>query len=137
MRLLPSLGSASVSWTATAALPGGDLPGGSFALFLEEVRARWPFLPDALAFRMARAYGTRMELILGDADDLGALGGAFGGDLTSAEVHYLREQEWAQTAEDVLWRRTKLGLRVSVPDVARLTQYLRETAVDTRKRGRL
>ena len=136
-RLLPLLGRASISWTATASLPGGDLPDGNFPLFLKEVQARWPFLSDAQAYRMARAYGTRMELILGNAVDFGALGETFGDELSRAEVQYLCENEWAMTANDVLWRRTKLGLRVSGPDLQRLTQYLQETKVNTRKRGSL
>jgi glycerol-3-phosphate dehydrogenase len=133
--LLPLLGCSTGRWTATAALPGGDLPGGDFPRFLESAQARWPFLSPSLAYRLARAYGTRMELILGTADSIGALGETFGPDLTSAEVNYLCEHEWAMTATDILWRRTKLGLRTSAAQIARLTRFLQQTKQGTYQGG--
>ena len=76
------------------------------------LRASWPFLSEAHARRLVRAYGTRVRRILGSASSLNDLGPSFGADLTGAEVRYLMAHEWAQTADDVLWRRSKLGLRV-------------------------
>ena len=84
---------------------------GSTAL-AARARGLWPFLTEANARRLVRAYGTRLDRILGDARDLAALGERFGGELTAAEVRYLMRHEFAETADDVLWRRSKLGLRL-------------------------
>jgi len=108
----------TASWTATAVLPGGDLsqwigppvrPDIDFARFKEAVARRYPTLPDALRHRYARAYGSRIELLLrGDG-----LGNEIAPGLFEAELDYLRCHEWARTADDVLWRRSKLGLHLS------------------------
>jgi glycerol-3-phosphate dehydrogenase len=119
-KLQPGLGSSEHTWTDRAALPGGDLPRGDFAAFLAGVRQRWPFLPGPTSHRMARAYGTRLERILGAAHSLADLGAHYGAGLTQAEVKYLRTHEWARSADDILWRRTKLGLAVSAAERARL-----------------
>ena len=79
----------------------------------ESVRRRWPFLEDQAALRLARAYGTRVERILGSARSMADLGRDFGCGLTEAELDYLARDEWARTADDVLWRRSKLGLHLS------------------------
>jgi len=116
-KLAPFLPKARPAWTGTAPLPGGDLPAGGFAAFLAEVRSRWPFLPGDVAERMAHAYGTRLEQIIGTATSWAELGEDFGSGLTEAELRYLVDHEWAACAEDVLWRRTKLGLGAA-PDLA-------------------
>lgn len=100
------------AWTETAKMPGGDMPDADFDRFFATVRSRWPFLPEAHAHRLARAYGTRIEELLGSAKSMTDLGEDFGGTLTAAEVDYLVRREWARTAEDILWRRSKLGLHV-------------------------
>ena len=104
-------------WTADAALPGGDFAGG-FDAFLAEVGALWPWLPAETAQRMARAYGTRIERVIGAARSPGDLGREYGSGLTDAEVEYLYREEFAQTGEDVLWRRSKLGLHLA-PDACK------------------
>jgi len=83
-----------------------------------------PFLNEAHVMRLVRAYGTRVERVLGPARSLEELGPCIGADLTASEVRYLVEQEWAQTADDVLWRRTKLGLRFSSEERARLANIM-------------
>ena len=107
------------AWTATAHLPGGDLhawigpaqqPEADFALLVQAAQARYPFVPPALAHRLCRAYGSRIDQVLGHADSLAALGTEVAPGLFEAELHYLVRDEWACTAEDVLWRRSKLGL---------------------------
>lgn len=123
-RLAPMLGCGTRDWTATAALPGGDLPGGDFNGFLADVRRRWPWLPEAMAWRLARNYGTRVEAILGDADGLDDLGETFGADLYEAELEYLVRHEWAMTAEDALWRRGKLGLVLAPDAVTRVERWM-------------
>lgn len=105
--------SAGGPWTRDAALPGGDMPGADFDRFLAELRARHPWLPAALARRYARAYGTRTEAVIGSARGLNDLGMHFGDDLYEAEVDYLTAREWAGTAEDILYRRSKLALHLS------------------------
>jgi glycerol-3-phosphate dehydrogenase len=97
-------------WTASVPLPGGDLPRGDFAAFLAGVGASRPWLPAPLATRLAQAYGTRIERVLGSAGSLADLGRDLGAGLTEREAEYLVAQEWAETAEDILWRRSKLGL---------------------------
>lgn len=96
-------------WTEYAALPGGDIPV-DFNSWLITLQQRYPWMPQALLWRYARNYGTLIEKIIGDATSLQELGEDFGGGLYEAELEYLYEQEWAYTPEDILWRRTKLGL---------------------------
>jgi glycerol-3-phosphate dehydrogenase len=125
--LQPLLGFTSPPWTGRATLPGGDMPGADFDRFLAELRAERPWLPAALARRYARAYGTRVELLLNGARNLSGLGAELGGSLYEAEVDYLATCEWAITADDILWRRSKLGLHVSPDTVARLEALLART----------
>ena len=106
---------ARAPWTAGSTLPGGDFAPDGFYAVVAEAIGRWPFLSEPHARRLVRAYGTRLERILGDAESLDDLGPRFTGDLTGAEVRYMVEHEWAETAEDVLWRRSKLGLNAT-PD---------------------
>lgn len=91
-------------------VPGRHLPGGDFEAYLAAVRERRPWLPAGLAWRLARNYGCELERILGDAGGLADLGTRFGADLYEAELHHLVEREWARTADNVLWRRSRLGL---------------------------
>ena len=112
------------AWTKTRPLPGGDFPiDGADALKME-LRARHPFLSAADADRVAKAYGTRAGRWLGDAKSRSDLGRDFGAGLSQAEVDYLRREEWAVTLEDVLWRRSKLGLRLDAGQRADLGDYL-------------
>ncbi len=100
------------AWTERATLPGGDLPNADFAAFLNELKAARPWLPGELARRLARAYGTRAETLLGSARGLADLGEDLGAGLHEAEAGYLIDREWAQSAEDILWRRSKIGLHL-------------------------
>jgi glycerol-3-phosphate dehydrogenase len=129
-KLRPHIGGSSQSWTDQAPLPGGDLPRGEFGKFLEGVRKRWPFLPEPLSLRLTHAYGTRISDIIGAARGLEDLGEQFGAGLTAAEVQYLQTHEWARQAEDVLWRRTKLGLHLTAHERERLVRYLGGPAAD-------
>lgn len=125
-RLMPWLGCRAPAWTADGPpLPGGDFSDGVGTLATGLCMQR-PWLPAALAARLARSYGTRAERILGAAASLAALGEDFGAGLYAAEVDYLVQTEWARTADDVLWRRSKLGLRVDAAAAARLGGYLAE-----------
>ncbi len=109
---LTKLGIPGPSWTGAAPLPGGDIPGGDFEHFVADLTAAYPGLPPALLHRLARAYGTRATRLLGAAKTMEDLGQDYGAGLTRAEIDYLRAQEFARTAEDILWRRSKLGLHI-------------------------
>jgi len=117
-KLAPHLGGSRPAWTATIPLPGGDIPGGNMAVLLEAIQRKWSWLPAPIARRYARAYGTRIERILGNGGALADLGRPLGDGVYEAELAYLVEAEWAETAEDVLWRRSKRGRQVS-PATAR------------------
>jgi glycerol-3-phosphate dehydrogenase len=110
------------AWTgnAEAVLPGGGFPRGQEGDIVRALRAGYPFVSERLAARLVRAYGTRASSVLTGARNAADLGILFGADLTPAEVDYLRHDEWAVTAEDVLWRRSKLGLVLSEDEAAGL-----------------
>ncbi len=129
-KLGPLLGIDRPPWTANAALPGGDVEGADFANLIARIRRDFPWLADALAVRYARAYGTRTGLLLAGAGSLADLGEDFGGGLYEAEVTYLRRHEWARTAEDILWRRSKLGLHMPGGAADRLAAWLDSDTMD-------
>ena len=112
------------TWTAGVALPGGDFPVNGVADRVAALRAAHPFLDEAQALRLVRAYGTEAAQILAGAERAADLGEAFGAGLTAAEVAWLMDHEYAATAEDVLWRRTKLGLRLDRAQAARLADWM-------------
>ncbi|HMN85122.1 MAG TPA: glycerol-3-phosphate dehydrogenase [Bauldia sp.] len=122
----PSFPGMGPTWTAGAALPGGLFPVDGRDDLIRALAAAYPFLSPAHARRLVRAYGTRAQQILTGARHMDDLGRRFGADLTEAEVAYLMAEEWARTAEDVLWRRSKLGLRVDEADVAALDAWMAE-----------
>jgi glycerol-3-phosphate dehydrogenase len=126
------------SWTASAPLPGGDLgamvrasgdPMADFDSFCALQARRRPWLPPPLLRRYARAYGTRMEPMLGTASALTHLGEEIAPGLYAAEVEYLVGSEWARTAEDILWRRSKLGLHLPADAGERLGAWLQRRAI--------
>ena len=112
-------------WTGQDPLPGGDFPTDGFEMLVSDTAARYPFLARDTVRRLVRAYGTRAERLLGEAKTQSDLGRTFGADLTEAEVLYLAKNEWAMSAADVVWRRTKLGLRMSEAEIQDLDAYLR------------
>jgi glycerol-3-phosphate dehydrogenase len=112
------------AWTKESRLPGGDFPVDGVARLVAEARRSWPFLSEAHIRRLVRAYGTRISRILGPAKQIDDLGARLGADLTGAEVRYLMDHEWARTADDVLWRRSKLGLRVSSEQHEQLAKFM-------------
>ncbi|ALO47058.1 glycerol-3-phosphate dehydrogenase [Pseudohongiella spirulinae] len=109
-------------WTASACLPGGDF--GTQPGLLAEMTQRYPFVEKGQMSQWIRRYGTLINVMLKDCRDQSDLGTELGPGLFSIEVDYLVRHEWACTAEDVLWRRTKLGLRFSANDVQELTDYI-------------
>ncbi|MBN8873122.1 MAG: glycerol-3-phosphate dehydrogenase [Rhodospirillales bacterium] len=123
-RLAPFFPGLKGAWTAGAPLPGGDFPWDGAPALQAELMRRHPFLPDKTARRLVRAYGTEAAEVLGDAQGWDDLGRWFGGGLTAREVDWLVRHEWARSAEDVLWRRSKLGLRLSAQERAGLAEVL-------------
>ncbi|EAQ35825.1 FAD dependent oxidoreductase [Nitrobacter sp. Nb-311A] len=113
-------------WTAKAALPGGDMKVSAVAALTADLLRSYPFLTEAHASRLAHAYGTRAVKMLGAAKTMTDLGRDFGATLTEREVRYLMSDEWACTAEDVIWRRSKLGLRMSAAEIAALGAWFAE-----------
>src|SRR5690606_29595939 len=113
------------SWTGKAMLPGGEAMTTPQAL-ADEISASISGIDPALAQRWANTYGSCVWRLLGDARTLDALGEDLGQNLYAREVDYLCSQEWATQADDILWRRTKLGLAFSAPDLARLQSYLNQ-----------
>ncbi len=119
------LGGKSAPWTAGAPLPGGDFPVGDVGKLIERLRAKYPFLTEFWARRLIRAYGTDAGAILADAKTIADLGQDFGATLTAREVEWLMNREFARSAEDVVWRRSKLGLRMTSDEVASLDEWMK------------
>ena len=128
-KLKPSFPEMRAPWTATVPLPGGDIPV-PFDQWAGEAAKRYSFLDPVLVNRLCRAYGTRIDALLEGVAIETDLGRDFGAGLSEREVDYLVANEWAVTADDVLWRRTKLGLRFAPSAVADLTAYLEKRRHD-------
>jgi glycerol-3-phosphate dehydrogenase len=112
------------AWTRNAPLPGGDLPGRDRQAWLAELCRRYPQLPVPLLRALADRHGTRALRILGDAQTQADLGEDFGAQLTAREIDYLLAEEWATTADDVLWRRTKCGLPMTQAQRDSVAEYM-------------
>ncbi len=125
-RLGPHLARVGPAWTATAPLPGGGFPGGNFEAYLKDLRRRKPGFDPELLRGMARRHGTDCETILGDRRDQAGLGENFGAGLTEREVIHMRDREWARTATDVLWRRSKVGLHLAAGQRERATRAIEQ-----------
>jgi glycerol-3-phosphate dehydrogenase len=119
------------SWTARAALPGGDLGGMSMQSFAAALRARYPELPGDWITGIARRHGALADALIGGACRAEELGAHFGAGLTAREIEYLVQREWAVDADDVLWRRTKAGLHLTHAQREALAQHLRERQAES------
>ena len=108
---------------AASKLPG-DIDVSAIAALAAELTRSYPFLSQAHANRLAHAYGTRATKLLGNAKSMADLGRSFGASLTEAEVRYLMANEWAVSAEDIVWRRSKLGLRLSAAEIAAIDEWM-------------
>ena len=111
-------------WTAKAALPGGEFDWRRFEAVVDGACDRWPFLNEAQAQRLIAAYGSRLAEVLGGAKSREDLGPAFGAELSGAEVRYLMKHEWARFPDDILWRRSKLGLTMPQADRDALAAFM-------------
>jgi glycerol-3-phosphate dehydrogenase len=137
-RLSPYLRSAMAreGWTAKSPLPGGDLDVSAIAALSAELQRSYAFLTAAHASRLAHAYGTRATKLLGNAKSIADLGHCFGATLTEREVKYLMASEWALTAEDIVWRRSKLGLRLTADDIAAIDRWIAANVTSARNSRR-
>jgi glycerol-3-phosphate dehydrogenase len=125
-KLTPFFPKATAAWTARVALPGGDFPQGDVAALTARLKSQYPFLTPYWAGRLIRAYGTEAFTILGQAGTAEALGRDFGATLTEAELRWLMAREYAVTAADVVWRRSKLGLRMTADQIEELNRFMAE-----------
>ncbi len=112
------------AWTDTAHLPGGDIPDADYNRFVAQMKARYPWLSESVLNDYTRNYGTRITTLLANATSMADLGEHFGGPLYAAEVQYLADHEWARTADDVLWRRSRKGLHVPADCAEKLTRWM-------------
>jgi glycerol-3-phosphate dehydrogenase len=126
--LNPLLGTDKPAWTASATLPGGDLPQGDFDSFLIDFQTRHPWLLSGLASRYAHQYGDRVSVLLNDINSMAELGQELSPGLYEREARYLMKYEWAQEAADILWRRTKLGLAATPESIVRLNEWIARQA---------
>ena len=113
-----------LKWTAGKALPGGDFPVDGVSALVNDLIANYNFLDRNWALRLVRAYGSEAQTLLGDARTAEDLGKHFGATLTETEVRWQMSREFAVTAEDVVWRRTKLGLRMSATEIDALDRWM-------------
>lgn len=122
--LAPFFANLKAPWTATEELPGGDV--GHFNAYRDAMHSRYPGLGRELVEGVVRRHGTRTPAILGDARRPEELGKGFGAGLTQREIEYLIADEWAQTAEDVLWRRTKCGLHMTPQQADAVADFMKQ-----------
>lgn len=111
-------------WTANTTLPGSNFNEGNFNHFYQIFKTTYPWLPEKTALHYAKNYGTRAHLLLNNVKNASGLGEEFAGGLYQCEIEFLMKHEWARTAEDILWRRTKLGLFFNVDDIKKLETWL-------------
>jgi glycerol-3-phosphate dehydrogenase len=124
-RYFPRMGG---DWTRNARFPGGDMPDADYESFEQSIKDNYPWMPRSLRRHYGRLYGTRVGRIVGNACGMADLGRHFGGDFHEAEARYLMEHEWAGTADDILWRRTKHGLHLNASERAAFVDWFREQA---------
>ena len=129
-RIAPFFQGADRDWTAGVALPGGDFAVDGAEQLTADLRRAYPFLDAYWAGRLIRAYGTEAAVMLGDAQAAEDLGPDFGATLTGREVRWMMQHEYARSAEDVVWRRTRLGLRMSAEQIAALEAWMGSAARD-------
>jgi glycerol-3-phosphate dehydrogenase len=123
-KLKPTFPEMGDPWTTAVALPGGAFPSDGAPAIMSRLRETYPFLTERWARRLTRSYGADSFVLLGDARSAADLGLDFGATLTEREVDWLRDKEWARTTEDILWRRSKLGLHMNQADRDRLAAWL-------------
>jgi len=125
-QVVERLGRGRGAWTADAVLPGAEASGLNFETFVKTLRREFNWLPESLALRLARAYGSRVRTILRGCKRMADMGEDFGDGIYEAEIRYLVANEWAMTADDIFWRRSKLGLHASEETQKRVAKFVRK-----------
>ncbi|WP_068115093.1 glycerol-3-phosphate dehydrogenase [Tropicimonas marinistellae] len=123
-KLAPHFPTASGPWTAGAALPGGDFPVDGVETLAEQLGEAYPFVDTAWAHRLVRCYGTQARDLLAGATCAEDLGKSFGATITERELDWVIDREWVQCAEDFVWRRTRIGLRLTPEEIERIDAYI-------------
>lgn len=123
-RLLQLSGHSTLPWTKTEILPGGNIPEGDMDKFIDSQMRKYSWLPLDIVRRYARSYGTYMDRFLDGASKMSDLGRHFGDDIYEVEIVYLVKMEWAKTLEDILWRRSKLGVHIQEETMKNLERAL-------------
>lgn len=125
-KIAPYFDNTQEDWTAGESLPGGDFPVDGVADLEKSLQDSYPFLTPYWTRRLVRTYGTLTRDVLGDANDAAALGEDFGATITAQELDWAIAHEWVRTAEDFIWRRTKLGLRLAPEQITRIEVYIQD-----------
>ncbi|MCB1449117.1 MAG: glycerol-3-phosphate dehydrogenase [Nitratireductor sp.] len=125
----PLLGRERPEWTAGVALPGGDFPVDGYDQLLQRFGDRYPFVERKVMQRLVRHHGTEVPEILGDAKSLADLGRDFGNGLHECELKWFVQREWAASAEDILFRRTRLGIRMNAAQIGEVAQWIANTTM--------
>ncbi len=128
-KLAPQFPDLGNDWTAGVPLPGGDFAVDGVRALLKGLRTDYPFLSDFWALRLVRCYGTEVRKVLGDATTVGDLGRTFGGTVTARELDWAIRNEWVRSGDDFLWRRTKLGLRLTEAERISVDGYIKAALV--------
>lgn len=128
-RVKPFFSDIKPAWTAFSPLPGGDFPDQDFEKFFLKLKNDFPWLPEKICYRYARNYGTRAYYFLENAKNIKDLGGDFTNGLYEKELLYLIENEWAKTVDDILWRRTKLGLVMDIDAKNKIAEFLHHRGI--------
>ncbi|RLJ51690.1 homodimeric glycerol 3-phosphate dehydrogenase (quinone) [Litoreibacter meonggei] len=132
-KIAPFFDEVKGDWTAGVAMPGGDFPVDGVQDLIDGLIVDYPFLDDAWAKRLVRAYGTDAPRMLGDAGAASDLGQRFGANLTEREVRWLMTNEYARHGDDIVWRRSKLGLRMSEGEIKLLDDWMQAERAAARR----
>ena len=119
-----TLGLRKPTWTENSTLPGGDFQISEFDALVTKFEREYSFINKDLAWRLVRSYGTHAWQLMGDAKSAADMGPQFGGSLSGREVEYLMDHEWAESADDVVWRRTKIGIRLKKKEITALDNWM-------------
>ena len=131
------IGVRSASWTVSSHLPGGDFEVADYDLLVSKLEQEFEFLDSLLAKRLIRSYGTNAWTLMKGALNIEDMGQDFGGTLSAREIEYLMKHEWAECAEDVVWRRTKLGIRLDENLIAVIDEWMQQKATFDQHSGKL
>ncbi len=123
-KIAPFMDGIADNWTATSSLPGGDFAVHAFDDLVEAINAQYPFLPGGLARRLVRAYGTDTRLMLANVSSPADLGSDFGAGIFRPELNWAIDHEWVVSAEDFVWRRTRLGLQLTEQQISSIDDYI-------------